>query len=142
MLPARLAAGLALMSFASMKALFGVTTLLELGAGVALLCFPSPFVVVLVGKPLGSPAALTVARVGGAALLALGLACWIARGDTQNRAAFGLTVAMLFYNVAAVAVLAYSGVGYGLYGPLLWPGVVLHGLMGVWCLACAVGNSR
>jgi hypothetical protein len=58
-------------------------------------CFPSITVELLVGAPLETPAALTVARVGGAGLLALGLACWLARGDTQSRAARGLVAARL-----------------------------------------------
>ena len=78
-----------------MKALQTATAVIELGAGFALLCFPSITVELLVGAPLETPAALTVARVGGAGLLALGVACWLARGDTQSRAARGLVAAML-----------------------------------------------
>jgi len=90
----------------------------------------------MVGAPLEAPAALTVARVGGAGLLALGVACWLARGDTQSRAARGLVAAMLLYDVAAVAVLASAGIGLGLHGVALWPAVVLHAVMTVWCVAC------
>jgi hypothetical protein len=51
-----------------------VTAVIELGAGLALLCFPSTTVALLVGgTPLEAPAALTAARVGGAGLLALGV---------------------------------------------------------------------
>jgi hypothetical protein len=72
---------------------------LNFGAGFALLCFPSITVELLLGAPLETLAALTVARVGGAGLLALGVACWLARGDTQSRAARGLVAAMLLYDV-------------------------------------------
>jgi len=55
-----------------MKTLHTVTAVIELGAGLALLCRPSATVALLVGgAPLETPAALTVARVGGAGLLAL-----------------------------------------------------------------------
>lgn len=101
-----------------MKNLHTVTAVIELGAGLALLSFPSA----------------TVARVGGAALLALGVACWLARGDTQSGAARGLIVAMLLYDVAAVVVLAFAGTGFGLYGAALWPAVFLHAVMTVWCV--------
>ena len=87
----------------------------------------------LAGAPLETLAALTVARVGGAGLLALGVACWLARGDTQSRAARGLIAAMLLYD-AAGAVLAFAGIGFGLQGVGLWPAVVLHAVMTVWCL--------
>jgi hypothetical protein len=88
----------------------------------------------LVGAPLEGAPALTAARVGGAGLLALGVACWLARGDTESGAARGLIVAMLVYNVAAVVVLAFAGIGFGLYGAALWPAVVLHAVMTGWCM--------
>ena len=119
-----------------MKALHTVTALIELGAGLALLCFPSTTMTLLVGAPLETSAALTVARVGGAGLLALGVACWLARGDTQSHAARGLVAAMLLYDVAAVAILAFAGVGFGMKGVGLWPAVLLHAVMTVWCVAC------
>ena len=119
-----------------MQALQTVSAVIELLAGLALLCCPSPTVVLLVGAPLDTPAALTVARVGGAGLLALGVACWLARGDTQSRAVRGLVAAMLLYDVAAVAVLAFACIGYGLRGVALWPAVVLHAVMAVWSVAC------
>ena len=63
---------------------------------------------------------MTVARVGGAGLFALGVACWLAQGDTQSRSVRGLVAAMLLYDVAAVAVLAFAGIGFGLHGVALW----------------------
>jgi hypothetical protein len=90
----------------------------------------------LVGAPLETPAASSVARVGGAGLLALGVACWFARDDAQSRAARGVVAAMLLYNAAAIAVLAFAGLGFGLRGVALWPAVVLHAVMAAWCVAC------
>jgi hypothetical protein len=119
-----------------MKALHTVTAVIEIGAGLALLCFPSLTVKLLVGAPLETSATLTVARVGGAGLLALGVACWFARRDTQSEAARGLVAAMLLYDVAAVAVLAFAGLGFGLHSVGLWPAVFLHAVMTVWCVAC------
>jgi hypothetical protein len=123
-------------SFWSVKNFHTATALIELGAGLALLCCPSAAVVLLVGESLEAPAALTVVRIGGAGLLALGWACWLARGDTHSQSARGLVAAMLLYNVAAAALLAFARVGYGLQGVALWPGVVLHAAMTVWCVAC------
>jgi len=119
-----------------MKTLHTVTAVIELGAGLALLCFPSPVVELVLGSPLDTPTALSVARVGGAGLLSLGVACWLARGDSESRAARGLVAAMLLYNVGAVAILAFAGIGFGLHGVALWPAVVLHAVMTVWCVAC------
>ncbi len=125
-----------------MKTLLTVSALFELGAGLALVCCPSAMVELLLGASLEEPAALTVARVGGAALLALGFACWLARTDTQSRAAKGLVAAMLLYNLLATALLAYANIGYGLHGPALWPGVILHAAMGAWCVECLQRSWR
>ena len=119
-----------------MKTLQTVTAVIEMGTGVALLCFPSPVVALLLGSPLVTSIALTVARVGGAGLLSLGVACWLARSDSESRAAKGLVAAMLLYDVAAAAILAFAGVGFGLHGVALWPAVVLHATMTIWCVAC------
>jgi hypothetical protein len=119
-----------------MKKLLIATAVFELGFGVALLGCPSATVALLVGEPLEAPAALSVARVGGAGSLALGVACWLACDDTQSRAARGLVAAMLLYNVAGVAVLAFAGTGFGLHGLALWPAVVLHAAMAAWCVTC------
>jgi hypothetical protein len=117
-----------------MKNLYSVTAVIELGAGLALLGFPSAMAELIVGAPLEGAPALIVARVGGSGLLALGVACWLARGDTESGAARGLIVAMVLYNVAAVVVLAFAGIGFGLYGVALWPAVILHAMMTVWCV--------
>jgi hypothetical protein len=89
----------------------------------------------LLGAPMEGPAALAVARIGGAGLAALGVACWAARGDMQNRAASGLVSAMLLYDVAASGILAFAGIELGLRGPALWPAVGLHATMAIWCAA-------
>ena len=114
--------------------LLTVTAVIELGAGLALLCFPSVTVALLVGIPLEAPAALTLACVAGAALLTLGVACWLARGDTQSRAARGLVAAMVLYNFGLAFILAAAGIGSHLVGVALWPAVVLHAAMTLWCI--------
>ncbi len=116
-----------------MKLLLIVTAAIELGAGLALLVLPSAMVWFLVGVPLGAPAAEMVARVGGAGLVALGIACWIARGDAHSHAVKGLVAAMRFYNMAVVSILVYARSGIGLQGVGLWPAIILHLAMAVWC---------
>jgi hypothetical protein len=118
------------------KNLFIVTAVIEMGAGLALLALPSPAVTLLLGSSPDTPAAVTVGRVTGAALLALGIACWLARHDGQSRAATGLVAAMVLYNIATVAILASAGIGSGPAGIALWPADVLHAAMAVWCIAC------
>lgn len=118
-----------------MKSLFLVTAAIELGAGLALVGWPSEFVAILTGAPLDAPAAFIVARVGGFALLALSVACWQARQEAQSHIARGLIVAMLLYNVATAAILSYAWIGLRLHGMALWPAVVLHVVMAAWCVA-------
>jgi len=115
-----------------MTTLLIVTAVIEAATGVALLVRPSVPVAILLGSSLDAPAALTVARVAGAALLTLGVACWFARDD--GRAATGLVAAMLVYNIAAVAILTFAGISSGTAGVGLWPAVVLHAGLAVWCI--------
>jgi hypothetical protein len=124
-----------------MKPLQITSAMIELGAGLALLSYPSVAVALLVGARLEEPAALTVARVCGAALLTLGIACWLTRGDAQSRAANGLVAAMLLYDIAVAAILAFAAIGNGLHGAALWPAVILHTAMSVWCVACLRHSS-
>jgi hypothetical protein len=117
-----------------MKTLHTVSAVIELGAGLALLAFPSVVVKLLLGSPLDTPAAVALGRLAGAALLTLGLACWLARGDTLGCAARGLVVAMLVYNIGAVVVLGATGVQLPTAGIALWPAVIFHAVMAVWCI--------
>jgi len=117
------------------SALFAATAVIEVGAGLALLLIPSAAVQILLGAPFEAPAALAVARVGGAALLALGVACWLARDDTKSRAARGLIAAMVIYNVGVALVLGTAGIRLSPAGFVLWPAaVVLHAAMAIWCI--------
>ncbi len=125
-----------------MKTLFIVTAVIEAGAGLALLVSPAVAVWLLFGTEFDTPAATAVARVAGAALLSLGVACWLARHDEQSRAATGLTATMLLYNTAVVVILAHAGLVSGLVGIGLWPGIVLHVSMAVWCLVCLRNQRR
>jgi len=117
----------------TMRALATVTAVLELGAGLGILVIPSLAGMILLGSSLSTPVELTIARVAGVALLALGVAFWFARHDEQSHAARALVGAMLLYNAGVVAVLLYAGVGLGLSGVGLWPAVLLHVVMTVWC---------
>src|SRR5260370_34589292 len=114
-----------------MKRFLTLTAILEAATGLALIAVPAIVVRLLLGAEI-SGASIPLGRVAGAALLALGVACWLARDDRQSRAARGLVVAMLIDNTPATAVLAFAGIGLGLHGVALWPAAVLHAASGGW----------
>jgi hypothetical protein len=117
-----------------MRPLLIVTAMLEAGVGIGLLAAPALVAQVLLGATLELPAALTIGRVAGAALLALAVACWLAASDTQSCAARGVVSAMVLYNLGAALVLGAAGFGSQPIGIGLWPAVVLHVAMTVWCV--------
>lgn len=115
------------------SALFVATALIEVGAGLALMSLPASVIWLLLGVRAPSPEALIVGRVGGAGLLAIGVACWLARDDRGSRSQYGLQWAMLVYNVGACTVLALARSMLSMAGVALWPGVGLHAIMAIWC---------
>jgi hypothetical protein len=118
------------------KALLSVMAAAEAAAGLALLAAPSVVVELLLGATPGTPASVTVGRVAGVALLALGVACWLAREDAVGRAAKGLIAAMLLYNLGVVAIFVLARMGAGLSGIGFWPVVLAHAGLAAWCVAC------
>jgi hypothetical protein len=124
-----------------MKNLLSVMAVAEAGVGLVLVALPSLLATLLLGTSLDTPVAVTVARVAGVALLALGVACRLARSDGKSRAARGLIGAMALYNAGVAAVLAHAGLVAGLSGIGLWPTVLLHAAMAVWC-ATSLPKSR
>jgi hypothetical protein len=98
-----------------MKKVLVLAAVSEAATGVALLIVPSLVGQLLFGAEL-TGIAITVARVTGIALIALGVACWPGTP----------LVGMLTYSVAVTLYLAYVGFTGGLTGKLLWPAVALH----------------
>ena len=76
-----------------------------------------------------------MARVLGGALLALGVAGMLTRGDVPER---GVVLAFFVYNTSTTVVLAWAGAAGVADGWLLWPVVGLHGILAV---AVAVGGG-
>ncbi len=119
-----------------------VTAAVEVGAGLALAIAPAVSVGLLLGStPLASEVPI-VGRITGAALITLGVASWLARDDERSPAARGLIVALLFYNAAAVAILAHTGFVSERVGFILWPGVILHTALAAWCIDCLTARPR
>ena len=98
-----------------MKRLLTAAAVAEAATGAALLALPSLVGQLLFGVEL-TGIAVTVARVLGIALIALGVACW--PGTPR--------IGMLIYSGAVTVYLAYLGFMGVSTGILLWPAVVLH----------------
>jgi hypothetical protein len=118
-----------------MKRLLIATAVIEVGAGVALMVCPSATVALLLGSGLDTFAAVTLGRLAGAALFALGIACWLGQYDARSRAARGLISAMVLYNLGAFVILGTAGFWSQAVGVALWPATVLHAAMAAWCIA-------
>ena len=116
-----------------MKRLLKLTALIEVPTGLGLMAVPVIVVRLLLGADI-SGASIPLGRVAGAALLALGVACWLAQYDAQSCAARGLVSAMVLYNLGAVVILGAAGIRSQPVGIALWPAVILHAVMAVWCV--------
>ena len=124
------------------RSLLIVMALVEAPTGVLLLLAPAVVAGLLLGAPLDEPVTVIIARIAGAALLAAGVACWMAREDGSSRAGRGLITAMLLYNAVAVTVLASAGAAQGLAGILMWPTVALHAGLALWCSSRLLSSGR
>jgi hypothetical protein len=115
------------------RALLVLTAVIEAATGIALLLLPSEVTSFLVGSSLDTPNGLLVGRVAGVALVALGMACWQTRYPGSMAGGALLIAPMLVYNLAIVVLLVHAR-GEGYYGAALWPAVVLHAVLAIWCM--------
>jgi hypothetical protein len=124
------------------RTLFAAAAFIEAGAGLSLAGLPALGIWLLLGARAPSPEALIVGRACGAAMLAIGIACWFARDDPGSPSQRGLLWALLVYNIGVCAVLAFAGLVSQMAGVGLWPVVVLHGVMTIWCARIATVSER
>lgn len=93
--------------------------IVEALTGIALFAIPSFICWLLLGQEaLG--VTVPVARIAGIALISLGIACWSGRF---------LLISMLFYSTSVMLYLIYISLIENFTGMLLWPAIVLHGVM-------------
>ena len=114
-----------------MKGVLVLAAVCEVATGLALLIVPSLVGQLLFGADL-TGMAIPVARVTGIALIALGVACW--PGPPL--------VGMLIYSAVITLYLAYVGSAGGLTGILLWPAVVLHGILTALLIRASTSMTR
>jgi len=114
-----------------MKSVLVLAAVSEAATGTALLIVPSFIGQLLLGAELIGMA-ITLARVAGIALIALGVACWPGTP----------LVGMLTYNAVITLFLAYVGFAGDLTGILLWPVVVLHMILTVLLTRAATSDQQ
>src|SRR5271165_4640893 len=101
------------------KTVLAVAAVAEAGTGVILLAYPPIMVRLLFGAEI-SGTGVIMTRLGGIALIGLGVACW--PGDSAMQQIYG----MLAYSTLAMLYLIRIGIVGTTIGMLLWPGVVAH----------------
>ncbi len=113
-----------------MNKVLPIAAVAEAATGLALLVTPALVGRLLVGVEL-SGVTIVVARVAGIALVALGIACW--PGPPLG--------GMLIYSSAVTLYLSYLGIQGDWVGPLLWPAIILHGILTVLLLGVFLKQS-
>jgi len=114
-----------------LPAMLRVSAIVELATGCALLATPSVVIQALIGSP-SNQVGWIVARILGGALLALGVAGMLTRGESPER---GVALAFVVYDTSTAVVLVWAGAADGW---LLWPVVGLHAILAA---ALAVGRG-
>jgi hypothetical protein len=115
-----------------MKSFLTATAIIEAVTGLALATVPASVAQGLLGTALTEPGGVLIARLAGAALLTIAIACWFSRNDTHSSA---MAKVMLAYNVFAITLLVYAAVIEQVSGRGLWPAVLLHAVLLIWCLS-------
>src|SRR5688572_12945659 len=82
-----------------------MTAFAEAAIGLCLLFLPAAVFGLLLGLEQATAEATLVGRIAGAALLAIGIASWMARNDTLTPAQLGLLIGIFVYNAAASVLL-------------------------------------
>lgn len=119
-----------------------ITAVGEGATGLFLLLWPAAPLALLLGIAEPSLDTLVIARVAGTALVAIGLISGLARGDAGGAALLAVLSGIVLYDIAVAVVLAYAGLTSGFTGILLWPAVVAHLALGVWCALCLSGVKQ
>jgi hypothetical protein len=124
------------------RTLLLATAIIEIAVAVPLLVTPTLVAQLLLGTPLPSPASQLVARIAGAALLAIAVSCWLERRRPAAVPVTGLAGGLLVYNAAVCVLLAYAGLVDGFSGIGLWPACALHLAMTVCCILVILTGRR
>jgi hypothetical protein len=125
--------------------LLGLGGVLESVAGLGLIIDPAGGASALLGSSMEGPG-IVIGRIGGGGLLALGIACWLARKTPEAPASVGVAWAYLAYNAVTCITLAWESVTLGGDSLPAVGAAVLHGVVGAALLGALYrhgpGNPR
>ena len=88
------------------------------------------------------PIASVLARLFGAGVFALGLACLKARHDAASPAGVAVSTGITAYNLLAAVVLLWTAAASGLGGLLLWGAGIGHAVLGALFVSALVSSRR
>jgi len=120
--------------------LLGLGGVLETVAGLGLIVDPAGGASALLGSSMEGPG-IVIGRIGGGGLLALGIACWLARKTPEAPASVGVAWAYLAYNVVTCITLAWASVTLGGDSLPAVGAAVLHGVVGAALLGALYRNG-
>ncbi len=115
-----------------MKTLLSLTAVFECLTGIALIAIPSIIVPMLLGIPFDDDRLHVISGVTGAALISIGMACWLLRNSGES--ALAIVKSVLFYNVAGTMILLFAILGLKMTGIGLWPVTIIHFALAIWCV--------
>jgi hypothetical protein len=127
-----------------LRRLMIVSGSVEAAFGASILIVP----IVVIGILLGTEAdatAIALARLLGAAALALGVAALFARDDLKSPGGLAASYGLTLYNVLAACLILWTASVAGLGGAALWGAGLFHAAMGalfVYALAASRSASR
>jgi hypothetical protein len=113
-----------------------MTAIVEGFAGLMLEVQPSQVTMVIFGTSLSTPVEFAYARAFGVTLLALAVACWLTRKDQLSHTVRGIVGGLVVFEAGIVLVLGYAGIVSGLSSIFLWPFILIHLALAVWCAIC------
>ena len=100
-----------------------VVCVAEALTGLVLLANPSFVAEMLLGSDV-TGAGVVISRIGGIALIGLGVSCWPGGGA---RGLQGMTI----YNILVASYMAFVGMGGHQVGTFWWPAVATHAVVGI-----------
>ncbi len=125
-----------------MTKLLTVDAVIEMAGGLLMVVFPSFLWKIVLGTTLSTLVELTLSRIAGVAVVALATSWWLARNDEQSHTLRGVVGGMVVFNAGVAIVLADAGIVLGLSTILLWPFILIHLAMAVWCFIRLLNKSE